>query len=150
MTTKLAGPWSRPQIDEFLKTMHIPVRLSCVAADGFPRVISLWYQYNSGILNCVTNRSSKLAQLLEKNNRVGFEISADSPPYHGVRGQGIAKLQPLGSDSTLEQLLIRYIGDLESDFSRWLLSRRDEEILIMIKPRRVFSWDYRKRMAAVV
>ena len=73
MTTKLAGPWSRPQIDEFLKTMHIPVRLSCVAADGFPRVISLWYQYNSGTLNCVTNRTSKLAQLLEKNNRVGFE-----------------------------------------------------------------------------
>jgi hypothetical protein len=98
----------------------------------------------------VTNQSSKLALLLKKNNRVGFEISADSPPYQGVRGQGIAKQQPLGSDSTLEQLLVRYVGDLESDFSQWLLSRRDEEILITIKPHRMFSWDYRKRMAAVV
>jgi hypothetical protein len=150
MAIKLAGPWSKPQIDEFLENAHIPIRLSCLAADGFPRVISLWYQYITGTLYCVTNQSSKLAHLLEKNNCVGFEISADSPPYHGVRGQGIAKLQPLGSDSTLEQLLIRYIGDLESDFSRWLLSRRDQEILIMIEPRRLFSWDYSKRMAAVV
>ena len=149
MTVELSGPWLKPEIEQFLEAACVPVRLSTVAEDGYPRVISLWYQYKSETLYCVTHQSSKLVRLLEKNNRVGFEISADAPPYHGIRGQGLATLQPLGSDPALAELLTRYVGDLESAFSKWLLSRSDEELLIVIKPHRLFSWDYRERMSGM-
>ena len=43
-------------------------------------------------------------------------------------------------------MLHRYLGGADSRLAQWLLSRRDDEILISIEPRRLFSWDYRERM----
>ena len=149
MSIELGGPWRNSQIDDFLHNSTLPIRLSVVAEDGYPRVISLWYKYENGTLYCVTHRSSKLAQLLKAENRVGFEISPDAPPYHGIRGQGNAAVSLLGANSTLEDVLIRYIGGLDSSFSKWLLSRRAEELLIEISPLRFFSWDYRDRMSGI-
>ena len=71
----------------------------------------------------------------------------DAPPYHGIRGQGRATLSRLGSAPTLDELLARYVGGVNSGFAKWLLSRREEELLIEITPHRMFSWDYRDRMA---
>jgi nitroimidazol reductase NimA-like FMN-containing flavoprotein (pyridoxamine 5'-phosphate oxidase superfamily) len=105
MAIDLSGPWKKPQIDEFLIGNNLPVRLSCNASDGFPRVISLWYQYANDTLFCVTHQSSKLITLLKNNNQVGFEISPNEPPYFGVRGQGTAQLQPLGESPILDDLL---------------------------------------------
>ena len=150
MTIATSGPWQQAQIAEFLDTATLPIRLSCVAADGFPRVISLWFLHRAGNLYCVTHRSSKLVSLLNHSDKIGFEVAPDAPPYHGVRGQGRATLTPLGEDPALELLLQRYMGDLNTDFSQWLLSRKEEELIVCIKPHRLFSWDYRERMASVV
>ena len=150
MTIDISGSWDRAQIDDFLGSVTLPVRLSCVAPDGFPRVISLWFLYQHNALYCVTHQSAKLVKLLKNDNKVGFELAPDAPPYHGVRGQGVATMSPLGDSPALHQLLERYIGDLDSSFSRWLLSRSDEELLVQITPHRLFSWDYRQRMADVV
>ena len=146
----IAGPWSLAQIETFLHESTIPVRLSCVAADGYPRVISLWSQFNTGALYCVTHQDSKLVKMLKGNARVGFEVSADSPPYHGIRGQGNAVLKTLGEDPALEQLLTRYVGNIDSDFSCWLLSRSKEELLLIVNPCRLYSWDYRERMSGTL
>ncbi len=146
MTIKLKGPWAQDDIDEFLTVAKLPLRLACVASDGFPRIVSLWYQYQAGALYCVTHQDSQLAALLQKDDKIGFEVSPNDPPYHGVRGQGTAALTPLGSGSTLNDLLIRYLGSVESTLAKWLLSRSDEELLVTISPRRLFSWDYRERM----
>lgn len=147
MTIDLSGPWQQPQIDEFLIGNNLPVRLSCNASDGFPRVISLWYQYADGTLFCVTHQSSKLIKILKNNNRVGFEISPNEPPYFGVRGQGTAHLQPLADSPILDQLLEKYVGDTDSSFAKWLLSRKAEELIISVRPHRLYSWDYRERMS---
>ena len=45
-----------------------------------------------------------------------------------------------------EELLDRYLGGAESTLGNWLLSRREDELLISITPQRLFSWDYRQRM----
>jgi nitroimidazol reductase NimA-like FMN-containing flavoprotein (pyridoxamine 5'-phosphate oxidase superfamily) len=142
-----SGSWSRQQVDEFLVAVTVPIRLACTGADGFPRVVSLWFQYQEGGIHCVTHQDSKLVALLRREQRVGFEVSPNDPPYHGVRGQGMATLQPLGEADTLAVLLERYLGGLESGLAKWLLSRSHEEILVRIDPTRLFSWDYRERMA---
>ena len=148
MSIKLSGPWDLEQIEEFLGDSTIPLRLSCNAADGFPRVISLWYAYEGQTLYCVTHESSKLVTLLQRNHRVGFDVSPDTPPYLGIRGQGSASLEPLGNNLMLEKFLMRYVGNLDSKFSQWLLSRSAEEVLITIKPHKLYSWDYRQRMSS--
>jgi hypothetical protein len=143
----LSGPWSEQETDEYLRTTGVPVRLACVGSDGFPRVVSLWYRYEAGDLYCVTHQSSKIASLLTADGRVGFEVSPNEPPYCGVRGQGVVTLEPLGQSPMLQQLLDRYLGDADSDLGSWLLSRSAEELLIKIQPSRLFTWDYRQRMA---
>ena len=142
----LNGPWTKPEVEAFLEQSTIPIRLATVAQDQFPRVISLWFLYQAPSLCCVTHQSSHLARMLEGNSSVGFEISGDSPPYHGIRGQGEATLTPLGDSSLLRELLLRYVGSLESPFAQWLLSRAEGEMIITISPSRLFSWDYRERM----
>lgn len=145
--TTLNGPWTKPEVEAFLAQSTIPIRLAAVAQDQFPRVISLWFLYHASSLCCVTHRSSHLARMLGSNSSVGFEISGDSPPYHGIRGQGEAVLTPLGDSPLLRELLLRYVGSLETPFAQWLLSRAEEEMIITISPSRLFSWDYRERMS---
>ncbi|GAB3278944.1 pyridoxamine 5'-phosphate oxidase family protein [Parahaliea aestuarii] len=149
MNAKLKGPWSEQQIADFFAESVFPLRLAAVAPDGFPVVASLWYLLQGDTLHCVSHQDSRLIGLLRDNDRVGFELAPNEPPYHGVRGQGIATLSPLGERDTLEKLLVRYLGDTNSTLAQWLLSRQAEEILIAIKPSRLFSWDYRQRMEDV-
>jgi hypothetical protein len=143
---KIKGPWRQAEIDRFLLEARFPLRLACVAPDGFPRVVSVWYLYEGGKLLCASHASSQLVALLEKSPRVGFEVAPNEPPYHGVRGQGVATLTPREGGPVLEALIARYLGGSESPLASWLLSRADEEALISIEPRRWFSWDYRERM----
>lgn len=149
MTASLSGPWQLPQIEAFLSRSKIPMRLACVGKDGFPRVVSVWFRYTDGCLQCVTHQESHLAKTLQNNARVGFEVAPNDPPYHGVRGRGTAALTPLGSDTALEDLLEHYLGGQDSRVGNWLLSRKEEELLVTIQPLRLFSWDYRERMADV-
>ncbi len=143
---KLSGPWSQTTTDAFLDQCTLPLRLSCIASDGFPRVASMWFRYEAGQLLCVTHKNSKVAKILKQNNRVGFEVSPNEPPYYGVRGQGLVSIEQLGESSLLEDLLAKYVGDTTSSFAQWLLGRKDEELILSISPQRLYTWDYRERM----
>lgn len=146
MQTSYGGPWSPAQVDQYLQDSVFPVRLGCNGRDGFPRVVSVWYQYFQERFFCVSHRKSFLVRLLQANGRVGFEVAPNEPPYCGVRGHGNASLEMLGNEATLDNLLERYLGGADSRLGNWLLARRDEEMLITIEPQRIFSWDYRERM----
>ena len=147
MTLDIRGPWSEKDAVRFLDDARIPIRLACVGQDGFPRVVSLWYRYEQGVFYCVTHRDAKLTALLRGNEKVGFEVSPNEPPYHGVRGQGIVSLHENGGAETLSTHLHRYLGGTESPLARWLLSRAQDELLVKVTVTRMFSWDYRERMS---
>lgn len=147
MAAQLKGPWDQGQINGFLQETRFPLRLACMGGDGFPRVVSIWYGYDGDVFHCVSHRSSQLVRLLEKSPKVGFEIGPNEPPYYGVRGQGEATLTPDEHGRVLRQMLQRYLDGEESSLAQWLLSRADGEMLITIRPLRLFSWDYRDRMS---
>lgn len=146
MSARLKGPWDQSGVDKFLNTSVYPLRLACVGADGYPRVVSVWYGYDGEVLRCVSHRSSQLVSLLERSDRVGFEVAPNEPPYCGVRGQGTARLGSDASGEVLSAMLQRYLGGTDSQLAQWLLSRAEDEVLIEIEPQRLFSWDYRERM----
>jgi nitroimidazol reductase NimA-like FMN-containing flavoprotein (pyridoxamine 5'-phosphate oxidase superfamily) len=147
MKFPVKGAWSENEVRGFLEGCGHPIRLAVMDAEGYPRVVSLWFRFEQGKVLCVTHRDSYLANCLRSSDRVGFEVSPNEPPYMGVRGYGEASLEPLGQEATLAQLLHHYLGGTESSLAAWLLSRSDEELLVTLTPKSLFSWDYRERMA---
>lgn len=147
MSIAQTGPWNAQEITDYLQASRIPLRLACVGNDGYPRVVSLWHRYEAGRFFCVTHRDSRITQLLERNDKVGFEVAPNEPPYHGIRGQGRVTLMQEGAESTLRSHLHRYLGGTDSSLARWLLARSQDELLLEIEAERLFSWDYRARMA---
>lgn len=134
------------QMAEYLEQLRIPIRLACTTKSGWPMLVSLWYQYKDGKLLCATKRSAKVVSYLQNDSRCAFEIATDQPPYCGVRGQAIAVIDEGIGAVVLENLIQRYIGSMENDLAKNLLKDQDEEVAIILKPVKVFSWDFSERM----
>ena len=138
--------WLEPEIQRLLDETRIPVRLSCNGASGCPVLVSLWYLPEDGRLWCATQRSANVAKLLARDSQCAFEISVESMPYRGVRGQGLATLHDDRGEEILLKLLDRYLGDSKSQLARSLLAQVATETAIAIEPKTIFSWDYTERM----
>jgi hypothetical protein len=133
-------------VSAYLDATVIPIRLSCVDGSGWPRIFSLWYLRQGREICCSTQSGALVASALGRDARCGFEVAADQPPYRGVRGRGLARVEPRPPDDLLRDLIRRYLGHEESSLARWLLSRRDTEVTIRITPSHLHSWDYTRRM----
>jgi hypothetical protein len=140
----ISGPWSETDVRSFLRATVIPVRLASMGT--FPLVQSLWFLPDGLDLWCATQADSVLARRLRADDRCGFEVSADQPPYRGVRGTGNATLVPEAAADTLPRLIERYDVADDSPLAAWLLSRIDTEVAVRISPRTLASWDYSPRM----
>ena len=126
--------------------IKIPIRLAFVDSNNEPAVISLWYTYMNGKIFCATQKSAKIVQYLEENPICGFEIAADSPPYKGVRGKGIARILEDKGGKVLSVLIDKYLEKKESKLSQFLKQNSKTEVAIEITPKTIFSYDYSKRM----
>ncbi len=141
--TVRSGPWDDARIADYLHATAIPIRLAS-AGRRFPLVQSLWFHFDSDALWCCTQADSVLATRLRREPACGFEVSADAPPYRGVRGTGTASLLPGRAADILPVLIERYVGP--SPLADWLMSRLDTEVAVRIDGLVVTSWDYSGRM----
>lgn len=142
-----------PSLKEFstyLNSVQIPIRLACESESGWPVVISLWYLFENDQLLCATQKFAKVITYLKRDPRCGFEIAGDLLPYCGVRGQALATIDETRGKIVLEHLLTRYLGGHDSSLARELLAKSSNEVAIIIKPERIYSWDFRLRMQELV
>jgi len=141
-----SGPWNDQDIETWLSETVVPLRLATSGSNG-PLVQSVWFDYREGSLWCATQRQSVLAKRIGRDEKVGWEVSPDSPPYRGVRGKGRAELVEDRSqvEAVLNRLVDRY-GQSGTPLAEWLTSRMDSEIAVRISDLRVSSWDYSPRM----
>ena len=126
----------------------IPIRIAYIKPNGMPSVISLWFEQIDGKLYCATQKSAKIVSYLKNNPSCGFEIATDKPPYKGIRGEGTAKITEMGQE-ILEILIYKYLGEKESNLSRYLRKNSKTEVQIEISPEKFFHYDYSKRMKGV-
>lgn len=145
--TLKSGPWSSERVESWLRDTVIPLRIASAGKHG-PLVQSLWFVYERQALFCATQRSSVLAKRLERDGRVGWEVSGDEPPYRGVRGTGDAELidDVVEVSQVLNSLIGRY-GQDHTELAQWLLGRIESEVAVRITNLRVSSWDYSPRMS---
>ena len=136
-------------VNEFLTTTRIPIRLACITTTGWPITISLWYAYIEEKLFCATQKNALIVKYLSRTSRCGFEVASDSLPYIGVRGWGQAKLNETRGSEVLHILINKYLKDETSQLADFLLSRAENEIAIEIKPESMFHYDYSKRMNGI-
>lgn len=135
--------------EEYLRTIRIPLRLSCTTQSGWPMIVSLWFFYQQGKIFCATQNSAKVVSYLQNEPRCAFEISADLPPYCGVRGQAIASIDEAIGGEILEQLLERYLGGTDNTLARTLLAKSDTEVALVLEPKHVYTWDFSSRMSNI-
>ena len=144
MRTK--GPWSQTEIQSFLDEARVPVRLACNGTTGHPVLASLWYLPEDGRLWCATQQNASVATLLARDARCAFEVSVETAPYQGLRGQGLATLHEDRGEEILRKLMHRYLGNSRPQLARSLLARVATETAVAIEPQTLISWDYVERM----
>lgn len=144
--TVWSGPWSAGEAGTYLAGAVIPIRLSAISAAGWPVVLSLWFLYEDGVFHCASRSHARIVALLDANPRCGFEVAGETPPYCGVRGQGLASLDRDSGKAVLARLADRYLGSEDTPFRRRLMQGAQDEVALTIRPTRMMSWDYRKRM----
>ena len=147
MKISKSSAWDQNRIFSFLSENTIPVRLA-VIQDKHPLICSVWFSVDAEtlVIRCVSHGKSQLIKSLMADPNVGFEIALNAPPYKGVRGKGNATLTKENVSDTLHEVIVRFLGNTNSNLARWLLGRADEEYVIEITPSWITSWDYSERM----
>ena len=124
----------------------IPVRIACRTPGGGLWMLSLWYRYRDGHLECATGANADVVRYLREDPAVAFEISTNEPPYRGVRGAGSVTITPDEDKETLRSLVDRYLGDTNSALAEQLLSPEREEVRLTLDIDRAYTWDFSSRM----
>jgi hypothetical protein len=147
MNISNASDWTETEVSQYLKSSIIPVRIA-TARVPFPTLCSIWYLFDEtrGELLCASHENSQLVKDLMTNDKCAFEIATNDPPYCGVRGRAIVTLTRENVESTLTELIERYLGDTNSRLASWLLGRIEQEYILTLKPQWLTSWDYSQRM----
>lgn len=140
-----SGPWGTEEVSRFLDDMRIPIRIATIGASG-PIVTSLWFVALGDSLWCATQSDAVIVRRLRADPRCGFEVAGDFPPYRGVRGQGVARIDIDAAKDILPRLIDRYLGPTPTPLGEWLTSRIDTEVAVRISELSVSSWDYTSRM----
>jgi hypothetical protein len=135
--------------ERFFEYNRIPIRLASQTSSGWPVVISLWFLYRDGELYCATQKNARIVSYLTAENRCGYEIASDLPPYCGVRGQARARIDPTLGPQILEDLIEKYIGNNNNSLASKLLANSENEVAIILKPVNAFPWDFSSRMAQI-
>jgi len=134
------------RLANFIEASITPLRITCNTASGFPLIVPLWFLFDGEFFWCVTHKDAKLLKHLRADQKVGFEIANNEPPYAGARGYGNVELLPEKGVELLPKLLKRYDIREESRLARWLMSRVNDEVAIRLDPAYINGWDYGQRM----
>ena len=144
---RVTGAWSPAEATAFLETTRVPIRIACQTPSGALWLVSLWYRFADGSLQCATSSRADIVTYLAASPHVAFEVSTNRPPYRGVRGNGTAELRPDTDKDLLRSLVEQYLGGTESALAGSLLAPGRPETAIDIEPARLYTWDFSDRMA---
>ncbi|MFC7234774.1 pyridoxamine 5'-phosphate oxidase family protein [Halosegnis marinus] len=145
---EVTGDWTRAEAEAFLTSEagRVPLRVACRTPAGGLWMLSLWYRWRDGGLECATSAHADVVEYLDHDDGVAFEASVNDPPYVGVRGSGRASVSPDGDKQLLRALLDRYLGGTDSGLAERLLRPEREEVRVRIDPAKLYTWDFGDRM----
>lgn len=96
---------SPAELDAFLAEPGHLLRLATVDADGWPRVVPLWFLAEPGRLLFTPRARSAFLDNLRRDPRVGVSVDEEAPPYRKLTVQAEVELvHDLGEDDAWRDL----------------------------------------------
>ena len=136
------------EIDIFLTSSKIPLRLGTVDSKGDPMIHPVWFHYSNGKLYLMSIKENKKVRNINRKRTVYFSVDTDAEPHKGVKGKGTAAiLTDLGKSVPLtEKIVAKYLGDLSTPMAKRMVDgvRNDSTVLVEISPLYFSTWDYSK------
>src|SRR6266567_1479586 len=78
------------EIDTFLASSKIPLRLGTTNSKGEPNIHPVWYHYANNKLYLMSYNDAVKVRNLKRNKTVYFSVDTDAMPNTGVKGRGTA------------------------------------------------------------
>ena len=136
------------EVDIFLSTSKIPLRLGTVDSKGDPMIHPVWFHYVKGKVYLMSDKDTRKVRNIRGKRTVYFSVDTDAEPHKGVKGKGTAAiLTDLGKSVPLtEKIVAKYLGDLSTPMAKRMVDgvRNDSTVLVEISPLYFSTWDYSK------
>ena len=136
------------EIDVFLASSRIPLRLGTVDPKGDPMIHTVWFHYSSGKLYLMSIKENRKVRNITGKKTVYFSVDTDALPPKGVRGKGTAFIvTDVGKSVPLtEKIVAKYLGDLNMPMAKRMVDgvRKGSSVLVEITPLYFSAWDNTK------
>ena len=75
------------EVDIFLSTSKIPLRLGTVDSKGDPMIHPVWFDYSNGKLYLMSDKDTRKVRNIRGERTVYFSVDTDAEPHKGVKGK---------------------------------------------------------------
>jgi general stress protein 26 len=136
------------EIDAFLASSKIPLRLGTVDSKGDPMIHPVWFHYANSRLYLMSPKDMTKVRNIRAKKTVYFSVDTDAAPNKGVKGKGNAVIvTDVGKSVPLtEKIVGKYLGDLSTPMAKRMVDgvRKGSSVLVEITPLYFSTWDYTK------
>ena len=138
----------RSEVDFFLASTKIPLRLGTIDSKGDPMIHPVWFHYANGRLYLMSDKETRKVRNIARKKTVYCSVDTDATPNKGVKGKGTAIIvnDIRTSVPISEKVVAKYLGDLGTSMSKRMVDgvRKGSEVLVEITPLYFSTWDYSK------
>jgi Pyridoxamine 5'-phosphate oxidase len=134
-----------------LLTSRIPARLAYTWNDGTPRVVSIWFHWDSTDLVMGTLPGAPKLKALHTGDRVAITIDTNDPPHHVLSIRGTAEVTETdGIVPEYAQAAARYLGKEQGEAYVRSLPPAIRMGRIAVRPEQVVVLDFETRFPIAV
>lgn len=137
------------EIVDFLTNSKHNAHLGTTDDNGNPNVHPTWYYFDpiTGKLYIDTGKHSMKTENLRKNKNIYFCVDDPNPPYKGVKGMGICKIQEDINHNLLigKKIMLKNLGSIKHPMAQEIIMseiRAGNGVILEINPTYLSTWDY--------
>jgi Pyridoxamine 5'-phosphate oxidase len=143
MTTMVRGGTELLQdpVAQELLASRIPARLAYNWTDGTPRVVSIWFHWDSTDIVMASLPGAPKLKALQSGDRVALTIDTNDPPHHvlSIRGTAeVTEIQGVVTEYALAAVRYlgkergeAYVGSLPPDIRMGRIAVRPDQVVVL-------------------
>ena len=129
----------KQQLEDFLVTGALVLKLGTMAESGYPHVNPLWYAYENGAFLVAGRSRAQWVGHIRSNSKVAACIDTPDAPYTRVLVQADADIIDDSWTGDWEHWALRYLGE-ELGHQYYEDTKHMPRILIRLNPNKITTW----------
>jgi nitroimidazol reductase NimA-like FMN-containing flavoprotein (pyridoxamine 5'-phosphate oxidase superfamily) len=138
---------TKDEREAFLADVHVGI-IAIADPGQAPLTVPIWYSYEpGGLVTIQTERSSRKAVLIGRENRFSLCAQTETAPYKYVSVEGpVVVNEPTSNIDELRAMARRYLGEgLGDAYAAGAEGEISESVTIRMQPERWLTVDYTKQ-----